>query len=91
LLTKRTTFSGESAATNPRTRLLGETIGAGDFIQAGDFRSTAIEMNCVGLIVRGTRIQVLTYDPLPIDVAALAKNAEWEHNEERNERALHAD
>jgi hypothetical protein len=34
-------------------------------------------MNCVGLIVRGTRIQVLTYDPLPIDIAALAKNAEW--------------
>jgi hypothetical protein len=63
--------------TSLRTRLQGEIVGSGDLIQAGDFKSTAIAMNCVGLVVRGDRVQVLTYDPLPIDVAALAKNAEF--------------
>jgi hypothetical protein len=113
-----------------RNRVLGETIGNGDFIVAGEQRFTAIEACIVGQVIRTTgRIQVLTYDPLPIDLVALARNLcfppkqerppcfecgepsthvweqdyeprrylcqpcfrEWEHNDERNERALHAD
>jgi hypothetical protein len=61
--------------TGLRTRVLGETIGNGDFIVAGEQRFTAIEACIVGQVIRTTgRIQVLTYEPEPIDMVALAKN-----------------
>jgi hypothetical protein len=64
--------------TSLRTRHLGEQIAAGDFIQAGEKRFLAIELPAlVGQVIRDTRFAVLTYDPLPIDIAALAKNAEF--------------
>jgi hypothetical protein len=66
-----------------RNRVLGETVGAGDFIEAGERRFTAIELCAVGSIVRGERVKVLTYDPLPIDLVALARNLCFPPKQER--------